>query len=332
MSFVTPLRNRRVVLLIVGCVAAAMGGFTLAGNAGADSPTAPTSMVITDVSSATSPPTGLPPGSAPRVLVKAGDPISVTVAFYIGTTPTSFGSDTSLKITSTAGTPSPASVVAPADAQSVTFTTSVATVANRVGLTVTVAKGPSKGLTTGTPNAAQRFDVLSDLQFRSAPAGAAFTDGIGGDDGHCGNATRSYPVCGVVVLPNGAACVGDGCSAPILLSTGACDTTYAKCGSTSGVVIQTLFNDGGLYSRTDPAALIVKCDKSLCGGGAIQGVRLNFSPLGDAALESAPDCPAKGIVGPDQTACVDYVQSKRDNSGDSILYLLFGRDMRGSVG
>jgi hypothetical protein len=332
MSFVTPLRNRRVILLIVACLIASMGGFALSGNAGASSPTAPTSMVITDVSSATSPPAGLPAGSAPQVLVKAGDPISVTVAFYVGTTPASFSSDTTLKITSTAGTPSPATVVAPANAQSVTFTTSIATVANRVGLTVTVAKGPAKGLTTGTPDAAQRFDVLSDLQFRSAPAGAPFSDGIGGDDGHCGTATRTAPVCGIVVLPNGAACLGDGCTAPILLSTGACDSTYAKCGSTSGAVIQTLFNDGGLYSRTDPAALIVKCDKSLCGGGAIQGVRLNFSALGDAALESAPDCPAKGIVGPDQTACVDYVQSKRDNAGDSILYLLFARDMRGSVG
>ena len=30
--------------------------------------------------------------------------------------------------------------------------------------------------------------------------------------------------------------------------------------------------------------------------------------------------------------CVDYVQSKRDGASDTILYLLFTRDLRGGIG
>ena len=42
--------------------------------------------------------------------------------------------------------------------------------------------------------------------------------------------------------------------------------------------------------------------------------------------------PRKNTIGADQVACVDYVQSKRDGSGDTYLYLLLTRDARVSVG
>ena len=42
-----------------------------------------------------------------------------------------------------------------------------------------------------------------------------------------------------------------------------------------------------------------------------------------------PGCPAKGVIGEDQEACVDYVSSSR-NKGDLYLHLLFVADARGS--
>jgi hypothetical protein len=123
----------------------------------------------------------------------------------------------------------------------------------------------------------------------------------------------------------------------VLLSLGACDSAYAGCGSTRGSLVQTLADlhdevTGDLYTKTSPATLFMKCDKSLCGSGSIQSKTLSYSLKGNAALQTAPACPAKGTVGADQDACVDYVVSKRDGSGDTYLYLLFTEDARVSFG
>jgi hypothetical protein len=297
---------------------AALGGLVTT-TATASSPTAPVTMVITSVTGVQAP-AGTPSGSVPYALVKAGDSFSVTVAFFdSANNPASFNSDTTLKITSTAGTLTPSTGVAPAKATSATLTTSLATPANQVGLTVTVASGPAKGLTTGPPRADQRFDVLSQLRFEDSSTN--FQQGIGGDS-NCANATKAAPVCGIVVLPDGAS------SSQVLLSLGVCDATYAKCGSPSGSIVQTLFANGGRYSESNPATLIIKCDKTLCGGGPIQEVPVHFSFSGNDPLGSASACPAKNTVGPGQGACVDFVQSKRDGAGDTHLYVLFAHDIR----
>jgi hypothetical protein len=322
MSYVVVPRRRGLVFLLLCCLVAALGGLVGTTAATATSPTAPVTMVITSVTGAQAP-AGTPNASVPFALVKAGDPFTVNVAFFdSASNPASFNNDTTLKVTSTAGTLSPSTGVAQAGATTAQITTSLATAANQVGLTVTVASGPAKGLTTGPPAAGQRFDVLSQLRFEASSTD--FTQGIGGD-ANCTNATKTAPVCGIVVLPNGAA------SSQVLLSLGACDSTgYSKCGSTKGSVVQTLF--AGTYPSDAPATLILKCDKTLCGVAAIQNVHANFTLTGNGSLEQAPQCPAKNTVGPGQHACVDYVQSKRDGSGDTHLYLLFTGDLRGSVG
>ena len=69
-------------------------------------------------------------------------------------------------------------------------------------------------------------------------------------------------MCGVVILPNGAT------STQVLLSLGACDPTYAGC-DPRGAVVQTLAGLAGLYTKTSPATILMRCDKSLCGS---QGV------------------------------------------------------------
>jgi hypothetical protein len=123
------------------------------------------------------------------------------------------------------------------------------------------------------------------------------------------------------MLPRGAV------SEKVLLSLGACDSAYAGCGSSKGSLVQTLADLTGLYTKTSPATLLMKCDKTLCGSGSIQSKRLSYSLLGNAPLELAAACPSKGTVG-DEPACVDYVQSKRDGSGDTHLYWLVPRDAR----
>ena len=61
-----------------------------------------------------------------------------------------------------------------------------------------------------------------------------------------------------------------------------------------------------------PATLVVRCDKSRCGGGAIQDnqLQVNLEPTGD--LAASPACTAKGFMSGPDGHCVDYVQSKRD--------------------
>ncbi|HET6168124.1 MAG TPA: hypothetical protein VFE07_14930 [Marmoricola sp.] len=328
------LPRRRALLVVLACLGLAVGGMVV-GPANAASP-APVQIRIDAISSATPAPGG---SAEPSVLVKAGDPIYIDVSFWDGVgpdaQPASFNSDTTLSISSSAGTLTPATGTAPRGLTSTRLTTSLGTAENQVALTVSVAskRKHTSDVLPGTSSEGQIFDVVSDLRFGDSTAGDDFTDGIGGDS-NCANATRQAPVCGIVMLPNGA----HGSSNNVALSLGKCDpdSDYAKC---NGAVVQALANLGvpgepdGLYSPTSPATLVVKCDKSLCKGGSISQYHLIFTLTGNGALNTtAPDCPAKGTLGGDQDACVDYVQSTRDGAGDTLLYLLFARDLRVGMG
>lgn len=316
--------RRRALLVLFTCLGLAVAGMVV-GPADAANP-APVRIQIDAISSATTAPSGTPSDAVPYVLVKAGDSFFVDVSFWDASgNPASFNSDTTLAISSTGGTPSPSTGIAPKNATTVRLTTSLAAPANQVSLTVSVAtKGKPSPVTPGTSSPDQRFDVLSDLRFEDSNAGQGFTKGIGGSS-NCTEATQQAPVCGIVILPKGS-------NSRVLLSLGKCDATYAACGSNKGAVVQTLADLSGLYSRSNPATVLIKCDKSLCPGGSIQKYHLSFSFAGNGALGTAPPCPAKGTIGANQDACVDYVQSQRDGSGDTYLYLLVPRDVRISVG
>ena len=81
-------------------------------------------------------------------------------------------------------------------------------------------------------------------------------------------------------------------------------------------MVQTLFAQPAIpYSVTSPATIVVKCDKSLCGTGSIQDLTVIYSLTGNGALVAAGACPAKNTMAAPGVPCVDYVQSKRDNSG-----------------
>jgi hypothetical protein len=321
-----PRRRRLALLLAVLGSALALLAATV-NSAAADSYPRPATIVIDSITSnAHQAPTGTPGDSVPYVLVQAGDTFDINVSFHDATgAPAAFTKDTPLTITSHQGTLSQTSGTAPKGATSATLHTSLLQPANQVSLTVAAASKSAR-VTSGTSAPSQLFDVLDELRLVDTTPAVGFQSGIGGDNDSCANATSANPVCGVLVLPHGAR------SSQVLLSLGQCDTTYAGCGSTRGSVVQALADLGGLYTRTDPAELVVKCDRSLCGSGAINKQHVSFSLNGNDALTTAPPCPAKGTVGADQKACVDYVQSTRDNSDDTLLYLLFPNDMRGSVG
>lgn len=338
---VAPVRRWRVLVLgVLGCLTIAVGGFVTT-SANAVSSTAPVRMVLTGITSGNTAP-GVPGTAVPNVLVQAGGAFTVHVAFYDASgNPAAVNNNTTLVISSASGTLSPSTFKVSPAAASADLVTSLGTAVNQVTLTVKVKGGPADGLsaTSSDGSAAftfidgsripdQRFDVLSELRPPKA-VGTAGSAGIGGDDGACTNATQANPVCGVLMLPFGA-------SSPVVLGLGACDATYAACGSNKGAVVEALADLGPGYTVTAPATLVVKCDKTLCGGGAISSTHLSFSLLGNGGLSLAPPCPAKNTLPTDASGngvpCVDYVQSKRDNSGDTILYLLFDQDMRTSVG
>jgi hypothetical protein len=315
--------NRRRALLLLLASLGLVLPLLVIQSASAVSP-APVQIQIDAISSDIAAPAGTPQSSQPTVLVQVGGVIHIDVSFYDADgNPASFNTDTKLSIDSSAGTPSPSTVVVPRNNEFWTLDTSLSTAANQVSLTVSVAGGKgARTVTPGTSSAGQLFDVVAEL--RTEKSSDNFAQGIGGD-ANCTDATRQDPVCGIVILPKGAA-------SDVLLSIGACDgTSYTPC-STKGAVVQTLFADGGLYSTTNPATLLMKCDKTRCGTGAIQNTPAYFSTSGNGALEQVPACPAKNTVGEDQKMCVDWVQSKRDGSGDTYLYLLFTHDMRAGVG
>jgi hypothetical protein len=318
------------VLAVVGCLAAGAGLFV---TSSATASTTATQLVITGIQGPTTiqVPSTIPGTSRPYVVVQAGpgsnpsSQFTVNVSFLdsAGQPAPLPNNSSTLAITSNYG-PLTTSTWPTNGATSAAIVTSLATPANQVSLTVSAGKG-SKAISTSSSES-QLFDVIKTFKPVPSIVGAG-SAGIGGDSSNnCSVATSANPVCGILVLPFGT-------SSPALLTLGACDATYAKCGSTKGDVVQALVDlSGGSYSKTAPATLIVKCDKSLCGGGAIQNVHLSFSLGGNTPLGDALACPAKNTIGADQDACVDYVQSKRDGSGDTHLYLLFDHDMRTSVG
>ena len=315
--------RRFLVLSLIGILVAALGGL-ITSTATAASP-GPTAIVVDGVSSTVAAPVGTPAGAVPTVLVAAGQNFFVDVSFQDATgAPAAFNSDTTLSITSNQVTLSPSTTVVPKGVTSWRLTTTAATAANQVSLTVKVASGRS-ARTVAPGTSSVLFDVMSELRLENSARDVRFQQGIGGQ-ANCTEATRDDPVCGIVILPRGSV------SDKVLLSLGACDSAYAGCGSTRGSLVQTLADLTGLYTKTSPATLLMRCDKSLCGSGSIQSKTLSYSLEGNRPLQTAPACPAKGTVGAEQPACVDYVQSKRDGSGDTYLYLLFTEDARVSFG
>jgi hypothetical protein len=178
------------------------------------------------------------------------------------------------------------------------------------------------------------FDVLIVSQRVNGPTS------VGGDgagvQGDC-NPTANRPVCGDLIPPV------DGFDTTVVgtLSQG-CLTNTGCESSSSFVQALAAFKSAGAAPLPAPATLLMNCDKTLCGGGAINKKKLTVTLAPDPAAEFggevvAPACVSKGVViyDPQQPYepgnrpfCVDYVQSTRDIAGDTILYLLFVVDLK----
>jgi hypothetical protein len=151
-------------------------------------------------------------------------------------------------------------------------------------------------------------------------------------DSNCAAPTSDLPTCGQLLLPNGA-------NGRVTMSVGSCDGLGAcrTTGDTQALVVTAIANlkDAGgvpLYNNNSPATLVVACDKTLCRevANGVPKIPLLYTFDNDGPLtEQAEPCPAKGVLGDLQKACVDYVSSRR-SQGDLYLHLLYDVDVRSS--
>ena len=344
MSF-TAAPRRRLALLFVGCLVATLGLAVVnpasagkpSGGGGTTLPT-PTQVVILSMASDFTRSADFPaPGDGtvpvPTVVVAAFGTIRVSVELRDANGDlAAFKKDTALRVTSSVGIVGETSGTAFKGESTAFVDTRVTEPINQVALSVSAGSGTS--LLTSSPSVT--FDVLSLIKPNlTASSKAAFEEGIGGNSS-CVSAEPLTPVCGIVRLPRGS-------GTNVLLSVGACDVVkesvprYAPCyegpKGPGGAVVQTLFTQPSIpYTTGSPATIILKCDKTLCGTGPIQRLTVLFSLSGNTPLTAPDACPAKGTMATAGKPCVDYVQSKRDGSGDTHLFLLTDRDIRTGIG
>lgn len=317
-------------LLVAALVAALVGSgsASAAGHAKPDKPVkggSTTSATATHIGVVISNPgITLPatPGSFGLVYVVQDAPFQATLSFLDDSdalAPLSTNKDTTVTLRSggCSGAILDSTVVPAGSTADQTVTGLTLTARNAATVCASAPGARPHTVVTGT---SAPFDVLE--QMVHSPADQALTS-IGGDISANGcEATIASPVCADLLLPSTSA-TNDG--AGIFMSLGLCDG-ISKC---SGSLVQALVGlDPNVYDNDNPATIVMRCDKSLCGTGSIKKQKLYAALTPTDTPTEAPACPAKGTVGADQTFCVDYVQSTRSNSGDTWLYLLFTQDLR----
>lgn len=314
--------RRALLAMVVGALV--LGSGSLGGSANAATEVA----TQINVTSVTTPGIDVPatPG-APASFVVANVPFTVETTFTgadgVTPLPISATKDVTLVVTATSGPDQGKTVgtaLVPAGATSASITgVKLSAAANGVALQVAgfVKKQPVDGLAPGLSGA-----LAVQKSFVSAPATSTLTSiGPGGGVGLTCAPTTAEPTCAELYLPNSAGVLSNQ-----LLSLGACDSLLGCPPKAS--VVQALVNvDPTIYTRTSPMTLVVKCDKTMCTGG-VTHLTLKVALTQTSTPVTAPACEAKGQIQEGEHFCVDYVQSKRDNAGDSHLYLLLDEDAR----
>lgn len=335
MSAVRTRRRPLLVLAVAVCMAAGLSG-PLVSGASADPAATATAMTVT-ISRDGSPAPDVP--SAPDILLAKGKAFTVTVNTGVpdgagGLTPlaASFNKDTTITLTSVAATGNSSAikgkiVILKGESEGKVDVTPAAA-ANGVVITATVTAGSTEAKAIPAASTDQ-FDVMGT---ESSPNGPGNNFWSTKTDGTACSPDKTTTTCADLVLPNGTL-------QNLVLSTGLCDPALLGCGSNK-LLVQALVDLTG-YSRTSPATLIVKCDKTACPGSGVPNFHLlvNLAPQGSLVdpLQAdgfAPSCTTKGVVDPlpsPYTYCVDYRSSKRDNAGDLLLALLFSKDARAGM-
>ncbi len=294
--------------------------------AGAAPASVPTHLAVTGVVSTVATPAGAL--GAPTALIQAGEAFTVSIALRGedgNAYPVSSKKDTVVRVQVADGAATLAggatTVTIPGSESTANFEDLVlASAANHVVLDISVIGGTKAALAL-RPAATAPFDVVvSSSTTEVTDRGRSLVDSRDGVDVPC-EATAEITTCADLVLPMGVA-------SDVFFSTGVCDS---RVGCESGRdVIQVLADLGAAYGNDNPATVIVKCDKSLCGGGGVPSYKLKVNLDATGPLADAPACASKGIIPSGMTSCVDYVQSKRDGSGDTYIYWLVSRDARSS--
>jgi hypothetical protein len=321
----SPSRQRAIALLVAFAAAVAFANFT-SPTAGAAAARVPTHVAVTSlVSTVATPPGAL---GAPAALIQAGKAFTVSVELQGedgNAYPVSTNKDTVVRVQVADGASTlvggATTATIPGGESTASFENLVlAPAANHVVLAITVMSGTKAALAL-TPATTSPFDVVvSSSTTEVLDRGRSLTVSRDGVDVPC-EPTAEMTTCVDLVLPMGVA-------SDVFFSTGVCD---AHVGCESGRdVIQVLADLGTAYGNRTPATVIVKCDKSLCGGGGVPTYRLKVNLDATGPLADAPACRSKGIIPSGMTSCVDYVQSKRDGAGDTHIYWLVSRDARSS--
>ena len=317
MASLSRQRVRKLLAIVAGLTIAA-GLLPASAQATTNLP-APT-LIASAVTSGVTAPCGPPACAVPAVIVAANAPFSLTVTLSAAGAPAAFNKDTTLSLSATGGgVLTPTSITMPGGETTHTFTgLTYSTYAN--GVTVTAFQSGKKVSTTATPS--NPFDVLQTLKIDNASPGTPFQDGSGPND--CSGISAADPVCGVLILPNGA-------NSNVLMSTGSC--VNIGC-NTKGTVTQVIadLSSQPLYSSTSPAELLIRCYRTVCGSGGVNKYKAAASLSATGALVTVPACPAKNTVGANQDFCTDYVSSTRANADELDLVVLFTHDFRGSIG
>jgi hypothetical protein len=309
------------LVLVAGLLAGGLAA--TASDAAPPSTTTPPNLVVS-VSTDNSALVGAPGAAVPTVLAAKGSTtIRVTVSVSDGT---ELSKGTVINLTALHSAPhgpfgsfSPGSVTVPTKGTSATFLVSYTEAEDGIVLRAALKKATS---TSPQPGQSASFDVLDTL--RLAPKGdPSLTTGLGADT--C-TSRSNISVCGVVILPKG---IG---SPNAALATGSC--TDALC--TGGKEVQfiaglTDATGANLYSRTNPATLVLQCDKTKCAGRGVSFYTAKLSLSATGPLSVAPPCVSKGVMQAGVDFCVDYVASHKDNAGDVLLHVLFFTDMRGTI-
>lgn len=282
---------------------------------------------------------GLPetPGSDGLVYVVAGQDFGAALTFVDKRgEPSPLSTSEETKVTLSYVVPGAhaeqlASLTLPAGQSTVSTGPDALVIGNAFSGIVLRASAPTKHGTVVADSAP--FDVLIESVSASS-SDEVLT--VGGDEtgerGDC-NPTEQLPVCGDLIQ-------SPDFSIGALLSQG-CLNNEDCTGSPTFIQAVAAFEVEDKSARA-PGTLIMSCDKSVCGRGAIknQTLAVTLSPNPQSAFAGeieASACEAKGVVTYDPGLaystdnapfCVDYVQSKRDIAGDTLLYLLFTVDAK----
>ena len=303
-------------MLVVGILAAAFAGEAPSGAA-----TQPSLLV--SVSTDNSALVGAPGAAVPAVLAAKGTAtilVSITVSDGTELTKGTVINLTPVRADSAspAGSFVPGSFSVPVKGSTFTFPVAYSAAEDGIALRAALKKATTSSPLPGQSN---YFDVLDSLTF--TPKGdPSLATGLGADT--C-NTKSTVSVCGVVLLPNGIA------SAAAALSSGVC----SDLGCTGGKEVQFIAGltdaNGDLYSRTNPATLVLQCDKTKCKGTGVPNFTAKVSPDATGPLSEVPPCTNKGVIQQGVDYCTDYQNSHRNNAGDLLLEVLFFKDMRGTM-